>query len=43
MDLEAEIEWTERCTGRPCSMEFGDALGARDRASMEIHLEAEIE
>jgi len=39
MHLEAEIEWTQRCTWRPCSCE----LGGRNRASLEIHLEAVIE
>jgi len=38
MHLQAEIEWTERCTWRPWSIEFGDALGGRDRASLEMHL-----
>jgi len=33
MYLETEIEWTQRCTWRPKSSEFGDALGGRDRAS----------
>jgi len=47
------VNW--RCTWRPRSSEFGDALagrdrvelrdalGGRDRASLEMHLEAEIE
>jgi len=42
MQLEAEIEWTESCTWRPWSVEFGDALGGRDRSSLEMHLEAVI-
>jgi len=37
------IEWTHRCTPRPWSSEFGDALGGCDRASLEMHLEAVIE
>jgi len=43
MHLEAEIERTERCTWRPWSSEFGDALGGRDRVNWELHLEAVIE
>jgi len=55
MYLEAVIErvwrrtcrprssWTHRCTWRPRSSGVGDALGGRDRAGLEIHLEAEIE
>jgi hypothetical protein len=55
MHLEAVIVWTGRCTWRPQSSEFGDALagpgrvelidasGGRDRAGLEMHLEAEIE
>jgi len=43
MHLEAEIEWTERCSWRPWSIELRAALGGRDRASLEMHLEAEIE
>jgi len=43
MHLEATIMWTERCTWRLWSMEFGDALGVCDRASLEMHLEAVIE
>ena len=43
MHLEAEVEWTDRCTWRPWSIEFGDALGGRDRASLEMHLEVEME
>jgi len=29
MHLETEIEWTQRCTWRPRSSKFGDALGDR--------------
>jgi len=43
MHVEAEIEWTERCTWRPWSIECGDALGGRDRSSMEMRWEAVIE
>ena len=32
-----------RCTGRPWLSEFGDALGGRDRATLEMHWEAVIE
>jgi len=54
MHLETVIVWT-RCTRRLQSSEFGDALGDRDRvelrdalggrnqAGFEMHLEAEIE
>ena len=37
------IERTQRCTGRPRLYELRDVLGGRDRASLEMHLEAEIE
>ena len=43
MHLEAEIEWTESCTWRPWSSEFGDALGGRDGVNWELHLEAVID
>jgi len=54
MHLEAVIEQVWRCTWRlwSCdsemhletwSCEFGDALGGRDRASLEMHLEAMID
>jgi hypothetical protein len=55
MHLEAMIGWTGGCTGRTRWSEYGDALGGRhrvelrdalgrrDRASLEMHLEAEIE
>jgi hypothetical protein len=35
-------EWTERCTWRLRSSEFGDALGGRNRVNSEMHLEAGI-
>jgi len=38
--LEAVIERVRRCTWKPRSSEFGDALGGLDRASLEMHLEA---
>jgi len=43
MHLEAEIEWTDRCTWRPSSIEFGEALGGRDRVNWELHLEAVLD
>jgi len=43
MQLETEIEWTQRCTGRPWSIEIGDAPGGHDRANVEMHFEAVIE
>jgi len=43
MHLEAAIERVRRCTWRPRSCEFQDAIGIRDRASLGIHLEAMIE
>ena len=33
--LEAEIESTQRCTRRPGSSEFGDALGGHDHVNLE--------
>jgi len=42
-NLEAVIERVERYTWRPLSSEFGDTLGGRYRASLEIHLRAVIE
>ena len=33
------IEWTERCTGRPQSSEFGHELGGRDCVNSEMHSE----
>jgi len=41
--LEAAIELVWRCTWRPRSSELRDALGGRDRSSLEMHWEAEIE
>ena len=43
MHLEAVIERVSRCTGRPWLSELRDAFGVRNRASLEMHLEAEIE
>jgi len=55
MHLETEIEWTQRCTWRLGSSEFGDALGGRgwvdsedalggrDRSSLEMRSEAVTE
>jgi hypothetical protein len=43
MHLEAVIEPVLICTWRLRSSELRDALGGRDRASLEMHLEAEIE
>ena len=40
--LGTEIEWTQRCTGRRWSIEFGDALRDRDRVNSEMHWEAVI-
>jgi len=42
MHLEAVIERVSRCTWRLRSSELRDALGGRDRASLEMHLEAMI-
>jgi len=42
MHLETEIECSQRCTWRLRSSELRDALGGRDRASLEMHLEAMI-
>jgi len=36
------MEWTERCTPRPWTSEFGHSLGGSDQASLEMHLEAVI-
>ena len=41
--LEAVIDRVWRCTWRPIWSELRDALGGRDRASLEMHLETEIE
>jgi len=43
MHWEAVIERVWRCTWRPRLSELTDALGGRDRASLDMHLEAEIE
>jgi hypothetical protein len=42
MHLEARIERVWRCIGRPRLSELRDALGGRDRAIVEMHLETEI-
>ena len=39
LHLEAEIEWTHRCTGRSGSSELRDALRGRDRANLEAVIE----
>jgi len=43
MHFEAVIEHVWRCNWRPGLSELRDTLGGRDRASLERHLEAEIE
>jgi len=43
MLFEAVIERGWRCNWRPRLSELRDALGGRDRASLDMHLEAEIE
>jgi len=43
MHLEAGIERVWRCIWRPRSSELRDAFGGRDRASLEMPLEAVIE
>jgi len=43
MHSEAVIERVWRCTWRPRSSELRDALGDRDRASLDMHLEAMID
>jgi len=43
MHLEAVIERVRRCTWRPWSSEFGEALAGHDRVNSEMHLEAVIE
>jgi hypothetical protein len=43
MHFEAQIELTQKCTWRPRSTELRDALGGRNRVSLDMHLEAEIE
>jgi len=37
MHLEAVIDRVWRCTGRPRWSELRDALGGRDRASLQMH------
>ena len=37
MQLEAMIERLRRCNWRPRSSKDDDALGGRDRASLEMH------
>ena len=37
------VERVWRCTWRLCSSKFGDELGGRKRASLEIHLAAVVE
>jgi len=39
LHFEAEIEWTQRCTGRPGSRELRDALRGHDRANLEAVIE----
>jgi len=43
MHSEAMIERVWRCTSRPRWSDLRDALGGRDRASLDMHLEAEME
>jgi len=43
MQLEAMIERLWRCTWRPRSSEFGDALGGRNQGSLEMNLQPVIE
>jgi len=43
MRSEAVIERVWRCTWRPRSSELRDALGGRDRATLDMHLDAVIE
>jgi len=40
MHLETESEWTQRCTWRPGSSEFGDAFGHQVQVNSEMHLVA---
>jgi len=40
MHLEAEIEWTQRCTWRPGLTELRDALGGRDHVNLEALIES---
>jgi len=39
LHLEAEIEWTQRWTGRPGASELRDALRGHDRANLEAVIE----
>jgi hypothetical protein len=41
--FEAVLERVWRCNWRTRSSELRAALGSQDRASLEMHLEAEIE
>jgi hypothetical protein len=41
--LKKTIEWTQRCTGRPWSSEFRDAIGCQGRVNSEMHFHAVIE
>jgi len=43
MHLKAMIQCVWRCTWRLRLSELSDALGGRDRASLDMHLEAVIE
>jgi hypothetical protein len=43
MHFEAVIERGWRCNWRPRLSELRDALGGRDRVSLEMQLETEIE
>jgi hypothetical protein len=43
MHLEAMIKQVWRCTRRPWSSRFGDALGGRDRVNTAMHLESVTE
>jgi hypothetical protein len=42
MNLEDVIVRVGRCTWMPRLSKFGDALGGRDQASLEMHVEAVI-
>jgi len=43
VQMEAAIEWDERCPWRPTSRECRDAVGSHDWACLEMHLGAKIE
>ena len=43
MHLEAEMEWTQRCTWRLWLSEFGHALGGRDQVNTKMPSEAVTE